>query len=204
MPRQPFTCGPAGHARLHRVAGHVVGDRLRELLDEHRPLRPRADQAHVAPQHVEQLRQFVEVRRAQDRAEPRLARVVRRRHLRAVRLGIDPHRAELQHHERPAVQPAPLLPVEDRAGARELDEHARSRPSAATSRTSATDARIMSMTRFTTTFRPWCGLSRRPITVMPCSCVVVERHPGHRGQVGDELHVHDRLRRAANTRRASA
>src|SRR5205809_641593 len=41
-------------------------------------------------------------------------------------------------------------------------------------KTSATDARSMSIARFTTTLMPWCGLSRSPTTVMPWRGVVLE------------------------------
>src|ERR1700722_13798860 len=39
---------PAGDARLHRVALAEEGNLLRELIDEEWPLRPRADEAHIA------------------------------------------------------------------------------------------------------------------------------------------------------------
>jgi len=42
------------------VASHVARDRPGKLLDEHRPLGARADQAHVALEYVDQLRQFVQ------------------------------------------------------------------------------------------------------------------------------------------------
>ena len=45
--------GPAGDAGLHAMAGHVIGDGLAELLDEHGTFRARADQAHVALEHVD-------------------------------------------------------------------------------------------------------------------------------------------------------
>src|SRR5262245_60031723 len=51
---------PPGNPGFHAMAGHVVRDRLPELMDEHWPLRPRTDQAHVATQDVDQLRQLVE------------------------------------------------------------------------------------------------------------------------------------------------
>ena len=45
--------GPAGNAGLHAMAGHVIGNGLAELLDEHGAFRARADQAHVALEHVD-------------------------------------------------------------------------------------------------------------------------------------------------------
>ena len=57
---------PAGDAGLHLVAQHVLRNAVLELLDEERPLRPRADERHVAAEHVPELRQLVEVRAAQE------------------------------------------------------------------------------------------------------------------------------------------
>src|SRR6266850_6697616 len=51
--------GPAGDPRLHLVAEHVAGHAPPELLDEARALGPRAHQAHLAAQHVEELRELV-------------------------------------------------------------------------------------------------------------------------------------------------
>ena len=49
----------------------VLGDLLAELLEEGRPDRARADDAHVAAQHVPELRQLVEVGEPQDAPDPR-------------------------------------------------------------------------------------------------------------------------------------
>ena len=87
---------PAGDAGLHLVAQHVLRDPVLELLDEERPLGPRADDRHVAPQHVPELRQLVEVEPAQPAADRRAARVVVARPDRAgLVLGALVHRAEL-------------------------------------------------------------------------------------------------------------
>src|SRR5262245_48569886 len=51
---------PAGDPRLDPMPGHVAGDAVRELLDEHRTFRARSYQAHVAEQNVDELRQFIE------------------------------------------------------------------------------------------------------------------------------------------------
>ena len=53
----------------HTVAEVVAVDLLAELLHEVRPLGAGADQRHLASQHVDQLRQLVEVRRAQEPAD---------------------------------------------------------------------------------------------------------------------------------------
>src|SRR5512140_2755885 len=39
--------GPAGEAALDLVAQHVARDLFTELVDEDRPLRPRADETHL-------------------------------------------------------------------------------------------------------------------------------------------------------------
>src|SRR5512136_755269 len=57
---------PAGHPRLLFVALHIAWNRTLELLDIDRALWPRSDQAHVADQYVNQLRQFIKVRAAQE------------------------------------------------------------------------------------------------------------------------------------------
>src|SRR5262249_22311612 len=115
--------GPAGHARLDAVTGHVVGDRLAELLDEHGSLRPRAHQAHVALEYIDKLRQLVQAGRAQERPQARAARVVFLRPDSAgLLLGIDAHAAELEHLELAAVQATPLLTVEHGPRAGELDQ----------------------------------------------------------------------------------
>src|SRR5512139_4320140 len=56
---------PAGPAALHAVAPHVLRDALAELLDDGRPLGPRADEAHVADEDVDELGELVEVVLAQ-------------------------------------------------------------------------------------------------------------------------------------------
>ena len=62
-----------GDARAH--AQHLVAQLRRIQRDVARHLRPRADQAHVAAQHVDQLRQLVELGAAQERAGARDARI---------------------------------------------------------------------------------------------------------------------------------
>ena len=105
------------------MAEHVLRDAVLELLDEVRSLGPRADDGHVAAQHVPELRQLVDVEAAQQPADPRRARVVVTRPDRAgVVLGADVHRAELVDVERLAVEPHPLLLVEHGPRGRLLDE----------------------------------------------------------------------------------
>ena len=107
---------PAGQAGLHLVAQHVLRNAVLELLDEVRALGARADDRHVAPEDVPELRQLVEVRPPEEAAERRHARVVLARPDRAgLALGVVQHRAELDDRERLAVEAHALLPVEHRA-----------------------------------------------------------------------------------------
>src|SRR5918999_1003809 len=57
---QPVHLRPAGDTGLHAVAVLVTGHAPLEQLDELRPLGPRPDDAHLAPQDVEELGQLVD------------------------------------------------------------------------------------------------------------------------------------------------
>ncbi len=86
------------------VALDLVGER-----------RARADEAHLAAQHVPQLGQLVDRGLAQQVADARDARVALvDRVARALGVGVDDHRAQLQHLERLAVAADALLAEEDR------------------------------------------------------------------------------------------
>ena len=50
---------PAGNSRAYLMLDHVAGNLFFELLHKEGQLRPRADQAHVALEHIEKLRQLV-------------------------------------------------------------------------------------------------------------------------------------------------
>ena len=86
----------------------------------------RPHQRHLAAQHVPELRQLVDTGLPQQSSETRDAGIlldlegrsvlfVQRHQLRFARLGVGDHRAELQHHELPAAQTAPLLTEEHRS-----------------------------------------------------------------------------------------
>src|SRR5690349_12064140 len=57
---------PAGDPRLDLVAEHVAGHTAPELLDEARTLGTRTDEAHLASEHVDELRQLVETGPSQE------------------------------------------------------------------------------------------------------------------------------------------
>src|SRR6266542_4450952 len=107
----------AGHARPDPQA---VARRWFPEIDLIGWQRSGADQAHIATQHVEQLRQLVEVPAPQPAAHARDARVVAQLEDRPVRLvqlpergqavlRVHRHGAELVHGEHPAVPTHPLL-----------------------------------------------------------------------------------------------
>ena len=90
------------------------------------PLGSRADERHVAPQHVPELRQFIDARPAEQAAHRRASRVVVSRPDRTgLGFGVLVHRAELVDGELLAVQAHPLLPVEDRPRRRAADDERR-------------------------------------------------------------------------------
>ena len=79
LPAQAVDLRPAGHARLFHVALAVARHQVGELRHELRPLGPRADQAHLADEHVDQLRELVQAEAADEPAQPRAPRIVRAR-----------------------------------------------------------------------------------------------------------------------------
>src|SRR5262245_51102545 len=105
--------GPSRNAGLDLVAQHVLRNAVLELLDEERPLRARTHDGHVALQHVPELRPFVEVVAAQERADPGCAVVVLVRPDRSrLALRVGRHRPELVDGELLAVESHALLRVE--------------------------------------------------------------------------------------------
>ena len=111
--------------------------------------RPRPDQAHLAPHDVPELRQLVQGNTPQHRADPRdpwIATVDRP--ARALPLGADDHRPQLHELELAPVLPDPLLSVEDRPSAVELDRD-RGRARNGLASTSPSDAPATSSARFT-------------------------------------------------------
>ena len=153
-PRQPELVGEdLAHVLRLRILGGgeqrrlvAVGDRRRvgdpradlqdlaELVRKQahvpRQLRARPDQAHVAPEHIEELRQLVQLGVAEERAQPGDPGVVPHRQ-RAALLGAGRHGAELVDRERLEMPADPFLFEEHRPLAVQLDrdrhqEHERS------------------------------------------------------------------------------
>src|SRR6187401_2729425 len=60
---------PSGDSGLHQVSLHVAGNLGAEDLHQLRPLRTWANDGHLASQHIDELREFVQARSAQKGAE---------------------------------------------------------------------------------------------------------------------------------------
>ena len=99
--------GEVGDARAH--AEHALARRGRIVLDVARHLGPRPDQAHAAAQHVDQLRQFVELGAAQQRAHAGDARIAGHGELRAGRSRQSRHSGRVVH--RAELEDAKRLPI---------------------------------------------------------------------------------------------
>jgi hypothetical protein len=119
----------AGDPRAHREAAALPRLVLRDLA---RDRRPRADDGHLAAQHVDELRQLVDAELAHepaDRGDPRIVLDLEHRaallvlllERRAQLLGVHDHRPELEHVEEAAVQPDALLLEEHRPARGGLD-----------------------------------------------------------------------------------
>src|SRR5262249_28331663 len=107
---------PAGDARAQAVALVVHRHRGEELVDEDAALGPRSDEAHVALDHVPQLRELVEAPAPEPAADRRDARLALRRPDRTpFLLGADDHPAALPRPERAPVQADALLAAQTRS-----------------------------------------------------------------------------------------
>src|SRR5262245_39834717 len=88
---------------------------IRELRHKLRPFGSRTHQGHFADQDIDQLWELVDRESANQPTEACSTRIVRRRPDRSrLDFCIRPHRAELEHVERPAIQTNPLLHVQNR------------------------------------------------------------------------------------------
>src|SRR5690242_5190786 len=121
----------AGEAGPNDEALPVRGQLVRQLGEEPRTDRPRADEGHVAAEHVPELRNLVELRRLQPPAERRVLRLGPADELGAEvgaepGLGVRPERPELDDREEVPVPTDTLAAIEDRpAVAREDEERDR-------------------------------------------------------------------------------
>ena len=97
------------------MADAVIADLLVELINELRPFRARSDEAHVAAQYIEQLRQFIQAHHADECPYPRGTVIILLRPAGdPILLGINAHATEFDQLESlPALTHA-RLPIEDR------------------------------------------------------------------------------------------
>lgn len=121
----------AGHARLDGQQ-HIRRIRI-ILLDFRFQQRPRSDEAHFARKNIEQLRQLVQTRFAQEIAYRRDARIIVDFELRMILallllaqlvnhlISIAVHAPEFPHFERLAILADTHLPVDDSAGITQID-----------------------------------------------------------------------------------
>src|SRR5579864_1203207 len=115
---------PARHSRANAVSLAIEGNLGTEHVDEERSLGPRSNEAHVAAQHVPNLRQLVEPSHAQDPADGGDTLISMGGPLRcAAALRVDAHRAEFIDGKGGAVTPDAFLPIENRSSTVETDRH---------------------------------------------------------------------------------
>ena len=101
----------------------VARDALRELIHEVWSLRAGADDAHLAEQHIDELRELIERVAAHKRSQFRASGIVRGRpHRAGFRLRIHVHRTKLQAPEHRVVAPDALLHEKDRPRRGEFHE----------------------------------------------------------------------------------
>ena len=100
---------------------HVLVDDLPVLLGVGEHVRPGAHDAHVAHQHVEELRELVDVGATDEVAEGEFPGVVLGG-LHLVGIGVDMHGTELDASERLAINARPLLLEEERPRTLPLDD----------------------------------------------------------------------------------
>ena len=105
--------GKPGDPRTHPQPALESRHRPADPRRQRRTLGSRPDQAHLAPQHVDDLRQLVEMVPAQHPADRGAARIAPHRpHRSGTLLGVLGHGAELEHPEHPSVPSQPRLAVE--------------------------------------------------------------------------------------------
>ena len=79
------------------MAKHIAGNLSSEFLNKNRAFRPRTDEAHLPPQNIPELRQFIERKPTQNRAHFSPSGVPRGGPNRPRGLGFNPHGPKLEH-----------------------------------------------------------------------------------------------------------
>ena len=105
--------GPAGYASRDLVTQHVPGNSVTELVDVDRSLWSGAHQGHIAPNHIEELRQLVETHRPKKFPHRSNPLIIRTGPAGPLRLGIQLHRAELVDVKSGAIKTDPFLFIKD-------------------------------------------------------------------------------------------
>ena len=111
---------PSGYAGFDEVADHVLVDESAIILGVFEHVGARADDGHVAFEHVDELRELVEARAAHEVAEACLARIILGG-LQGVGLSVDLHGAEFPAEEVASHVARSRLLEEYRAGRTDLD-----------------------------------------------------------------------------------
>src|SRR5690242_5851806 len=106
---------PTGQARLHMLTKGVVGDEFGVPVVMGNGMRPRTDQRHVSSQHIDELRQLVDARGAQDATDASDAGIVFAGLLDHAAVFEHVHGAKLEDRELARVKSLPALTEDDRS-----------------------------------------------------------------------------------------
>src|SRR5262249_12372056 len=118
---------PPCYSRLDVVTERIIAQHHLEVIVVRQGMRARTYQRHLAPQDIQELRQFVDARRSQQASDRRDARVVALRLDDVTAILLDLHGPEFQYDELFAVEPAPDLPKDDWTRTVQLDRNGRKR-----------------------------------------------------------------------------
>src|SRR6266436_6652444 len=113
---------PSGDPRFHRMASVVMRDLMLKVPDQFRAFGPRPHEAHLALEHIPELRYLVDIPLPHKRADSKPARVVFRGPADfSVLLSVQSHAAKFHHIERLAIPAEPSLAVQNGSGRFEID-----------------------------------------------------------------------------------
>src|SRR5262245_56379514 len=114
---------PTGDAGLYCVTGIVMWDLVLKIVNQLRALGARPNEAHVAFEHVPELRRLVNVPFSHKSANSKPARIIFCGPADLpVFFRIQSHTANLQHLEGLAIPAESSLAIEDRSGRFEIDQ----------------------------------------------------------------------------------
>src|SRR5882757_3521955 len=84
-------------------------------------VRTRPHYGHIALQHIQELRQFIDTRRSQEPSDTRHSRIVARRLRNGWPILLNNHRPKLEYNELLAIKSFPVLPKNHRTWAIKFD-----------------------------------------------------------------------------------